>query len=382
MKEKIEFIGDRLKVLLHRSSLITALLVGVCTIILLIWILPQAYINSLGISDIKERITLENTSRGTLTQGLTGVFWFTTAFIGWRNLVATEEKQITERLNKAFEKLGNENIQVRSGAILELEGIFKDSDKDYEQVMQLLTSYVLTKSPYPPKDKADKDKADNKPFWKSALKKDKPPNTTDDLNIIPTIEKDIELAVTVICRNAKSYKQEKKSNLNLSNSNLHKIELKGANLKKFNLQGANLEQANLGGANLEDADLRGANLKEAILKGACLKGALLNCANLEDADLQEANLENAKLFNTNLKKANLKKANLKKANLPSAKFQEANLEEANLEEANLEEANLKKAYLKEANLKKAKKLTPKQVKEAKIWGKAKYDAEFSSELGL
>ncbi len=104
-----------------------------------------------------------------------------------------------------------------------------------------------------------------------------------------------------------------------------KLSQEGLDFRKADLRGANLQQAKLGGANLEKADLRGANLQQAKLRGA----------------------------------------NLEKAALGNAFLQQAKLEGANLQQADLS---------------KVKTLTPKQIKSACNWQKAKFDQEFESKL--
>ncbi|MUG96935.1 hypothetical protein F7734_33185 [Scytonema sp. UIC 10036] len=353
-------LRDRFKALLHPSSLIALLLIGVFGIILLIWILPQRYINSLDIPDIKERVTLENASRGTLTQGLTGVMLFTTAFIAWRNLVATEEKQVTERFSKAVEQLGNENIHVRLGAIYALERISKDSDKDYWQIMEILTAYVREISPYPPRDKADKDKANNKPLWESVLsihQKDNHPTTTDDQKDIPSTGTDIQAVLTVLSRRNSIYTQKEKYRLDLSNSNLR--------------------EANFDDINLIRANLNGTYLREAFLNRAFLNHAQILCAHLNGARLHKAHLSEAYLTYAKLISADLTYADLRGADLTYADLRGANLTYADLRGANLSAANLT-----DANFFGAKNLTPEQVKKARNWNKAKYSEKFSKQLGL
>lgn len=131
----------------RRLFLLVLGFIGVPAIILLIWKVPQ--LQTKDITDAKDRGTLENAARITLVQALGGLSLFVTAYFSLQNLkltqqnlVATQEKQVTERFAKAIEQLGNASIHVRLGAIYALERIAKDSDKDYWQVMEILTAYV------------------------------------------------------------------------------------------------------------------------------------------------------------------------------------------------------------------------------------------------
>ena len=188
---------------------------------------------------------------------------------------------------------------------------------------------------------------------------------------------------------------------NLSDANLSDANLSGANLSGANLISANLSSANLSSANLSDANLIRAKLLRAKLLSADLFSADLSLANLSGANLSSANLIIAKLWGADLSGANLSGANLSGANLSAnlrganlrgaylrdaylrdAYLRDANLSGANLSGANLSGANLRDADLSGADLRDAKNLTPKQVKSANDWKKAKYNEDFRAKLGL
>ena len=292
----------------------------------------------------KDRITLENATRSTLIQAFGGLFLVTTAYFSWqnlkatqRNLIASEEKQITERFSKAVEQLGNTNIHVRLGGIYALERISFDSERDYWQIIEILTAYVREKAPVRKVEENEKERS--------------------------PISTDIQAVLTVLTRRAKAYGQGEENPLDLSKSNLRGADLRGAKLREAKLQeadlmDADLQEADLQGADLQEAKLQKANLMEANfgeanLQGANLQGAELVKANLMEAELVKANLQGAELVKANLMKANLMKAELVKANLMKANLQGANLMKANLMEANLQGAELVEANLMEANLVKA-----------------------------
>jgi hypothetical protein len=96
---------------------------------------------------IKDQVVLQNKVYENLVQGLGGAFFFVTAYLTWQNIKATEEKQITERFSQAIGFLGRPELEVRLGGIYALERISKDSKKDYWQIIEVLTAYVLTKAP-------------------------------------------------------------------------------------------------------------------------------------------------------------------------------------------------------------------------------------------
>jgi uncharacterized protein YjbI with pentapeptide repeats len=84
----------------------------------------------------------------------------------------------------------------------------------------------------------------------------------------------------------------------LTNSNLHSVDMTNANLWRADLTDANLRSANLVNANMDfadlvDADLTGANLTSADLYAADLTDAAFIVANMRNADLRNADLTDA-----------------------------------------------------------------------------------------
>ncbi|PZV10510.1 MAG: hypothetical protein DCF22_16550 [Leptolyngbya sp.] len=279
----------------------------------------------------KSRIDAENAARTVLVQGVGGLLVFSTVFISWRTLKATQEKQVAERFSKAVEQLGSENnIHARLGGIYALEQIAKDAkEKYYWQVMETLTSYVREKSPYPPKAPGQT----NLDLLTSS-------ETSEEIPPLPT---DIQAVMTVLARRKHHYGHSLESHpLDLRKVDLRNLELpvntnlQNAFLGKANLQGAHLTEANLqnaylGETNLQEAFLRKANLQEAFLGKANLQGAYLTEANLQEGCLGGANLQGARLM-----KANLQNAHLEEANLQGASFWQINLEGAEFKVTNPE----------------------------------------------
>jgi uncharacterized protein YjbI with pentapeptide repeats len=304
----------------------------------------------------KDRVNAQNAIYSTLIQAVGGVFFFVTAYFTWRNVKAAEEKQVTERFSKAIEQLGNDHIPVRLGGIYALERIANDSDKDYWQVIEVLTAYIREKSPYPPIIKNEGVviyKPNGKPVEEQ--KKDIPP--------VPT---DIQAVLTVLTRRRYAFGKGEKYRLDLKRTNLQGAFLVEANLQRANLEEANLEGASLGGANLQEANLEEANLEDANLVGANLQEANLREANLQGAFLVEANLQGAFLWEANLQRAYLGEMNLQGASLAGANLQEAGLGGANLEGAYLGGANLEGASLGGANLEDAD-LGKANLEGARLW---------------
>ena len=272
----------------------------------------------------KDRLTLENAVNATRAQVIGGILVFFTAFTAWRNLKITEDKQVTERFSKAVEQLGHNNEYVRLGAIYSLERIANDSDKDYWQVMEILTAYVRGRSPWIQVDEDEFSIAD--PDY------DEPDP--------PSPKIDIQAVLTVLGRRKHSFGNGEEHPLDLCTTDLRRADLRGAKM-----QGVLLSYTHLEGADLDDAHLEGAKLRYAYLEIANLYSA-----HLEEANLSEAHLESAYLRDAHLERADLSKAHLERATLIHAHLEEANLSEAKLRGVDLEGANLKKANLRDANL--------------------------------
>jgi uncharacterized protein YjbI with pentapeptide repeats len=381
LPEKIKITS---KSLIFLSLTKAVVLMGAVISILALLFVPKLQVHSAKLTD-KERIELENANRTTLVQALGGLFFFSTAYFTWRNLQIAEEnlkvteknfnqnikvaedKQITESFAKAVELLGSEIIHVRIGGIYALERIAKDSNKDFWQIIEILTAYIREKSPYDPYKKI----------------------------IYLDILQDVKIAVTVIIRMTKDFPFDDEYCLDLSRTNLSRLILRDANLEY-----AKFEEANLSFANLQNARLNNAKLQRANLQNACLKKAILIKANL-DSELNYNEPEEYQL-KTDLLESNLEGANLEGANLESVNLSGANLSYSILIEANLKNTYMLGTYpelisdidgsepgctyLYDAELSGTDftyaELNPEQVKEGKNWDKAIYNNEFRNQLFL
>ena len=246
-------------------------------ILLGLWQIPQWLLSSKKISTPDKQAELENAYRATLVQTLGGVFFFVTAWLTWRNVKVTEEKQLTERFSKAVELLGSDKLEVRLGGIYALERIAKDSEKDYWTIMEILTSFVKEKSPIQPFQNIQHRKVT---LVESFL--DEQPDFSPQKQENQKITTEVQAALTVVGRRDPSKEQESQY-IKLSITNLREADLSEANLSE-----ADLSEADLFGANLSEANLFGANLIVANLIVANLFGADLIGANLSEANLSEA----------------------------------------------------------------------------------------------
>ena len=294
----------------------------------------------------KDRITLENTLFGTLVQTVGGLLLFTTAYVSYQNLKATqknvvvaEEKQVTERFTQAINQLGSEKIEVRLGGIYALERIAKDSPKDHRTIMEVLTAFVRERSPVSRLQKSNRKQT----FLTDFL----PSEPSQDTS--PKIATDLQAALTVIGRRDPK-KEEPLQRIDLRQTDLSGADLSRAHLINANISGADLSGADLSGADFVGANLSRADLSRADLSGACLIDANLSRAYLINASLSGADLSRAYLINANLSDANLSRAYLINANLVGADLSGADLSGVNLSRADLSGAYLINANLSDANL--------------------------------
>jgi hypothetical protein len=231
---------------------------------------------------------------------------FATAFVGFKNFKALEEKQVSEIFSKAIEHLGNENTIVCLGGIYSLQRLATNSpEKYYSVVLNTLSACARNRMPA---------------------------NNTVSVTIISVVTelfhndsicKQLKIYVSAQNIDKTKYEEEKQIDLSkifledadLPRLNLSKINFSGAKLSRVNLEEARLTNtklidtelidAKLKGAILTDADLTGAKLMNATLANAKLKGAILTDANLTGADLTSANLAGADLSGTDLTDADL-----------------------------------------------------------------------------
>lgn len=147
--------------------------------------------------------------------------------------------------------------------------------------------------------------------------------------------------------------------LDLSNRDLHGINLSNLDLQHVDFSDAHLTGANLQAANLMSAKfcrtlLPYANLSNANTMGVNMIQAVASWADMRNVDLRDANLSDALLNNVKLNKANMKFVSL---------------ENADLNHACLDGADLTKVFTKNTNLKGASQIgtitavstTPKHV---------------------
>jgi hypothetical protein len=270
--------------------------------IVLLWKVPALQAaRSKGLTD-ENRFDRENEARKTLAQILGGVLLLAGLFASAQTFELSRQGQITDRFTKAIEQLGasdgeHAKLEVRLGGIYSLERIARDSQRDHEVVMEVLTAYIRNNSP------------------------------RDNLPKRTTPRPDIQAILTVLARREATHERRI--------IDLESTDLTGAD---FSLRPRG--PANLRLANLRNADLTGADFGGNVLKASYSLSPLVIAPKLPLAGGPALAGSSITLSGAYLNGAQLKGAVLKRANLSAV-----NLSGADLAEADLTEADLSSAYL-------------------------------------
>jgi hypothetical protein len=239
----------------------------------LLWKIPTTRLQAVQSLSIKEQFEIENATRtslsqafGTLSQAIGGTVLLVGVYFTWRNLIATEEKQITERFTRAIEHLGNQQSSViRLGAIYSLERIAGDSERDHWVVMEVLAAFV--------RETASLSKHENS---------------------IEPISEEIQAALTVIKRRDVN-KDPKYSSLDLSRTYLRKANFRGETVKNLFFYKCSSRFSDL-----SNIDFTKSNLSLADFSSAKIIASNFTNANLSSADFSNALTENANFSSANL----------------------------------------------------------------------------------
>lgn len=322
---------------------------------------------------------------GVLAASATLFFSLIRVWTNERTTRATEEGLITDRINKAVEGLGTDktvkqprvdsdgaqihilddsgepdltrpvydektepNIEVRVGAILSLERIAEDSERDHISIMEVLCAYIRQNAAGPDMPMPPDLQGPITERWQLHLGWEAWQAWAAQFRSAPRL--DLDVAHRVISKRPQRrirYEEVLDRRLNLQNVDLSGLVLQDSDLTRADLRNAKLQGAVLTGAELQGADLGSARLQGAVLRDAKLQGADLKDAELQGADLWGAELQGANLEGAKLQGANLEGAELQGANLIRAELQGANLWGAEFDAATkLSSATLRSALLR------------------------------------
>ncbi|MFN8593750.1 MAG: pentapeptide repeat-containing protein [Thermomicrobiales bacterium] len=301
-----------------------------------------------GNANPRELFEIENQSRGTLGQILSGVAVLTGLIFAWQqlgqtsdNLRVSTEGQITDRFTTAVDQLGSDALTVRLGGIYALERIARDSPRDYGPVMEVLTAFAREQSPLPAGAAATP----------VALSMNVPEEVRAVFKVIGRRTDDqIEKEITA------------GGCLDLTDINAVGVNLIGADLRNTCWDRSDLRGAQLMRANLTGSSFAGSNLsQQANLDSVSAAGIILSDANLSQSNLANADLHQANLLSADLSLAQLPGADLSGTQLVGADLQTAIAFGTNFSNADFAGANLAGAVFSGANLSGAEHLTPDQL---------------------
>ncbi|MFD9068477.1 pentapeptide repeat-containing protein [Streptomyces lasiicapitis] len=207
--------------------------------------------------------------------------------------------QITDRFNKALERLGSEHEYVRIGGVLNLEQIVQDApEQAAPDAARVLVHFIRNRAP-----KAKHDRRN----WMARMRA----GGNASLPLEPAA--DVQAALTALT-----------SDVMRLNADPRVVVL---DLHGLHLAGARLPGVDLTDTHLEGVDLTGADLNGSTLTMANLNGARLTSANLIDVDLTYTELARSDLRGADLRFARWANADLCGANLLDASGLPSNLEE-------------------------------------------------------
>ena len=222
-----------------------------------------------------------------------------------KNVLISEEKQVTERFTQAINQLGSEKTEVRIGGIYALERIAKDSPKDHWNIVEVLSSFIRDKSP------VSKRQATRSPAI------------------------DVQAALTVIGRR-NADKELPQQCIDLERTNLNRVKLRGANFSRARLAGCTFV-----GAEISDSDFS----KTVLHKVGLDKMEQYEMSQYGLDSDENADLSNAFLYNVNFSEANLTKAVFEEATLNNVDFSDAVLSRAEFTSTSFTDIKFIKANL-------------------------------------
>lgn len=247
------------------------LVVGIAAVVGFLWLIvvlaPPWFVDDESLEGLKA----QNEVRTTLLQGLAGMVLLVGAYFTWGQLRTAREGQITERYTRAIDQLGHAELNVRLGGIYALERIARDSPADRLTIGEVLTAFVRTHSPWPPRLPGQ---------YRATA-------SIDQVPWLPVRAADVQASLTVLGRGGLTPPKHHRNRLDLGEIDMRRADLDGAHLKGADLSGTNLGGANLFGAHLERAHLGNANLEGAHLGHAHLEEAYFSGTNLEGAVADE-----------------------------------------------------------------------------------------------
>jgi uncharacterized protein YjbI with pentapeptide repeats len=264
----------------------------------------------------------------------------------------TSERRLEESFNTCVTNLGSDSEPLQASAAVGLLTFLKPGHESYrEQVFLLLLAELKVVH----------------------AKLEAAPSNSSELMHLESLNR---LLVRVFERAARMYLPE------LSESDDRSFIL---DLTRTNLDRVNLSELDLTGADIAFASLKRANLSgsQTILRRVKGREAHLEQARFSRADLTEARLQSAFCSKSQFHETRLVSADLQNANLKSAEFQQAKMQGARLGGADLRGAQFQQAVLDDAYFFGATfdEVAAKTLASNTSWRKAHFDDKVREHLG-
>ena len=160
-------------------------------------------------------------------------------------LQVAQQGQIIERFTRAINQLGDAQLDVRLGGIFALERIARDSPADRATIGEVLTAFVRSHVPWPPRLPGQY-------------------HATAPIDQVPELQvraAGVQACLTVLGRGSFAPGAGGQGGrLDLHAIDLRHVDLRRAHLERANLADAHLERARFAGGHLEGASLVYAHL--------------------------------------------------------------------------------------------------------------------------
>jgi hypothetical protein len=248
-------------------------------------------------------------------------------------ITATREGQVTDRYVEAIKLLSSEIAMQQLGGVYSLERIMRDSEKDHQTVVEVLSAFVRVKTREP------------------------------SFEIPDSSGEAVQAALDVLGRRPERPEPDR---MNLRGVNLVGANLSGVRFSKADLSNSILDGANLTCADLTEIQAREVSIQSANLSKARLERAHLERSNLSNSDMTRVNLRDAYLLWATLENADLSDADLTNCQLNSASIQGTSATDAKLANTNWFMTKTEGAMLYGSDLSGETRITSQQVLAAKI----------------
>ena len=247
--------------LLVRAAVVA---VGVAVALVVVKFVPSWLADTEGLSRTDEAEEIGRARTALLALGA-AVLATVGAVYTARSFSLSRQGQITDRITKAVEQLGSEELSVRLGGIYALERIARDSPADQPQIMEVLTAFARERAPRRPPPSTSTPLARFRPTRSSQA-----PTAGGE-----TLATDVQAVLAVLGRRDLG---NDRFLLDLSKTNLRGAKLAGAKLQRVKIEGADLKGVEL---DLSDRDVQEPTDLEHDFDRGTRRGALLD-ANFDD----------------------------------------------------------------------------------------------------